>query len=192
MDSLPLTTPRLHIRLLQQADADALFRIYGDPEAMRYVGSTGKARTREQTGKSVAGFIADREKRGFGLWATDLRESGEMIGMCGLIPVEGTGPDVEVVYVLERAAWGRGYATEMARACLAAGFASFGLERIIALAYPENGPSIRVMQKAGMRAAGTMHAHGHDLVCYEAFADGGGSGSHPSRQRVGRRSGKRP
>jgi RimJ/RimL family protein N-acetyltransferase len=180
MDPLPLATPRLHIRPLREDDADALFRIYGDPEAMRFVGSGGTARTREQTGKSVAQFIADREKHGFGLWATELGESGEMIGMCGLIPVEGTGPDVEVVYVLEQPAWGQGYATEMARACLDVGFASFGLTRIIALAYPENGPSIRVMQKAGMQAGGTMRAHGHDLVCYEAFGDGG-PGSRPSR-----------
>jgi ribosomal-protein-alanine N-acetyltransferase len=180
MNPLPLTTSRLHIRLLREDDADALYRIYGDPEAMRFVGSTGKARTREQTGKSLAQFIADRERHGLGLWATDLRDSGEMIGMCGLIPIEGTGPDVEVVYVLEQAAWGQGYATEMARACLEAGFGSFGLRRIIALAYPENAPSIRVMQKAGMQAAGILRAHGHDLVCYEAFADDG-SGSQPSR-----------
>jgi RimJ/RimL family protein N-acetyltransferase len=181
MHPLPLTTSRLHIRLLQPDDADALYRIYGDPAAMRYVGSTGQARSRDQTGKSLARFIADRERHGYGLWAADLRESGRMIGMCGLIPVEGTGPDVEVVYVLERPAWGQGYATEMARACLDAGFGSFGLERIIALAYPENGPSIRVMEKAGMQPAGTLHAHGHDLVCYEAFADRGGSGSQPWR-----------
>jgi RimJ/RimL family protein N-acetyltransferase len=181
MDPLPLTTARLRIRLLREDDADALHRIYRDPEAMRYVGSAGRARTREQTGKSLAQFIADREKHGFGLWATELRESGEMIGMCGLTPVEGTGPDVEVVYVLEQPAWGRGYATEMARACVDAGFGPFGLERIIALAYPENGASIRVMRKAGMQPAGTMHAYGHDLVCYEAFAGGGGPGSQPSR-----------
>lgn len=180
VDPLPLTTPRLRIRRMREEDADALHRIYGDPEAMRYVGSTGRPRSREQTGRSVARFMADRERHGFGLWAAELRESGEMIGMCGLTPVDGTGPDVEVVYVLEQPAWGRGYATEMARACLAAGFGAFGLERIVALAYPANGPSIRVMQKAGMRPAGTLHAHGHDLVCYEAFA-GGGSGSQPSR-----------
>jgi RimJ/RimL family protein N-acetyltransferase len=46
MNPLPLTTPRLHIRVLREDDADALYRIYGDPEAMRFVGSTGKARTR--------------------------------------------------------------------------------------------------------------------------------------------------
>jgi RimJ/RimL family protein N-acetyltransferase len=181
MDPLPLTTARLRIRSLREEDADALYRIYSDPEAMRFVGSTGKTRTRAQTGKSLAGFMADREQHGFGLWATELRATGEMIGMCGLMRIEGAGPDVEVVYVLEQPAWGQGYATEMARACLDAGFTSFGLERIIALAYPENGPSIRVMEKAGMRSAGTLHAHGHDLVCYEAFADGGGWGSHPSQ-----------
>ena len=176
-----MTTARLTIRRLHDDDADALYRIYGDPEAMRYVGSTGEARTRAETGRNLARFIADREKHGFGLWAASLRDSGQMIGMCGLIPVEGTGPDVEVVYVLEQRVWGKGYATEMARACLEAGFGPFGLERIIALAYPQNGPSIRVMEKAGMRPAGTMRAHGHELVCYEAFADGGGSGSQPPR-----------
>ena len=174
MDPLPLTTERLSIRLLREDDLDGLYRIYGDPEAMRYVGSTGQARSRDQTARNLTQFIADREKNGYGLWATDLRESGEMIGMCGLLPVEGIGPDIEVVYVLEQPAWGKGYATEMARACLDAGFGPFGLERIIALAYPENGPSVRVMQKAGMQSAGTMHAHGHELVCYEAFADGSG------------------
>ena len=57
----------------------------------------------------------------------------------------------------------------MAQACLAAGFGPFGLERVIALAYPLNAASIRVMHKCGMRPAGTVHAHGHDLVCYEAL-----------------------
>ena len=158
MDPLPLTTERLRIRLLHEDDLDGLYRIYGDPEAMRYVGSTGQARSRDQTARNLTQFIADRQKHGYGLWATDLRETGEMIGMCGLIPVEGTGPDVEVVYVLEQPAWGKGYATEMARACLKAGFGPFGLMRIIALAYPENGQSVKVMQKAGMQPAPSANA----------------------------------
>ena len=168
MDGLPLTTERLAIRSLTADDADGLHRVFGDPEAMRYVGSTGKARTRAQTADSVAQYMAAERANGFGLWAADRRADGRMIGLCGLTLVEGTGPDVEVVYVLERPAWGQGYATEMARACLGAGFGPYGLDRIIALAYPMNAASIQVMRKAGMRAAGTMHAHGHDLVCYEA------------------------
>jgi RimJ/RimL family protein N-acetyltransferase len=167
---LPITTPRLRLRALRHGDADALHRVYGDPEAMRYVGRSGSARTREQTGKIVSQLIAGRRRHGYGLWAATLREGGEMIGLCGLTLVEDTGPNVELVYLLARSWWGQGYATEMARACLETGFAGFGLTRIVALAYPQNAASIRVMQKCGMRPAGTVTAHGHELVCYEALA----------------------
>ena len=169
-EPLPIETPRLRIRSLTAGDADGLHRVFGDPQAMRYVGPTGRARTRTQTAESVARYMAGEREHGFGLWAVDRRSDGRMIGLCGLTPVEGVGPDVEVVYVLERPAWGRGYATEMARACLDTGFGCFGLDRVIALAYPMNAASIQVMRKAGMRPAGTMHAHGHELVCYEAVA----------------------
>jgi ribosomal-protein-alanine N-acetyltransferase len=175
VNRLPITTPRLRIRALRRTDADALHRIYGDPEAMRYVGRSGSARSREQTGKIVAELIANRRRHGFGLWAATLRGDGTMIGLCGLTPVEGAGPDVELVYLLERPRWGQGYATEMAQACLDAGFAAFGLQRVIALAYPLNAASIRVMHKCGMRPAGTIHAHGHELVCYEALAGASGA-----------------
>jgi ribosomal-protein-alanine N-acetyltransferase len=168
MSPLPLITERLEIRSLRADDADGLYRVFGDPEAMRYVGPNGQARTRAQTAENVARFMAAERDQGFGLWAAIRREDGRMIGLCGLTLVEGTGPDVEVVYVLERPAWGLGYATEMTAACLAAGFGPFALDRIIALAYPLNAASIRVMEKCGMRPAGTLHAHDNDLVCYEA------------------------
>lgn len=181
MALLPITTARLRIRALRREDADALHRIYGDPEAMRFVGRTGRPRTRAQTGAIVETLVADAQRDGYGLWSATLAGNGEMIGLCGLTPVADTGgDDVELVYLLERPHWGRGYATEMARACLAAGFGALGLPRIIALAYPENAASIAVMRKCGMRAAGQMHAHGRELVCYEARAPGR-SGSHPSR-----------
>jgi RimJ/RimL family protein N-acetyltransferase len=182
-DPLPIVTPRLLIRGLRRDDLGPLHRIYGDPEAMRHVGRHRRARSREQTEAILAGLIADRARNRFGLWAATLRHGGEMIGLCGLTPVEAAGPEVELVYLLERSRWGRGYATEMASASLAAGFAAFGLERIVALAYPENGASIRVMRKCGMRAAGTAFAHGHELVRYEAVAGGpgGSSGSQPAR-----------
>jgi RimJ/RimL family protein N-acetyltransferase len=177
VDMLPLTTDRLEIRSLRVDDADGLHRVFGDTEAMRYIGRTGSARTRAQTAESVAQYMAAEREHGFGLWAATRLQDGHMIGLCGLTLVEGKGPDIEVVYALERPAWGLGYATEMAAACLAAGFGPFGLERIIALSYPMNAPSMRVMEKCGMRPAGTLQAHGHDLVCYEAFA----GGSQPSR-----------
>jgi len=174
--ALPIVTARLRIRALGPADADSLHRIYADPEAMRYVGASGSVRTLEQTGEIVARLIRSRRRHGYGLWAATLRTGGDMIGICGITPVEDAGPDVELVYLVERAHWGQGYATEMARACLAAGFGAFGLERIVALAYPANAASIRVMQKCGMRPAGTACAYGRELVRYEAVPPTPGSG----------------
>jgi ribosomal-protein-alanine N-acetyltransferase len=169
---LPIETARLRIRPVEESDVDGAHRVYGDPEAMRYVGADGAPRTREQTAAGVTRMIEGQERNGFSLWAVELRETGEMIGICGVVHVDGTGPDVELVYEFQRSAWGNGYATEAARACLAAALGPLGLKRVVALAYPENAQSIRIMQKLGMRDAGMVDAYGHQLVCYEALAGG--------------------
>jgi RimJ/RimL family protein N-acetyltransferase len=167
---LPIETERLRIRELEESDADGAHRVYGDPEVMRYVGADGKARTREQSAAGVARMIDGQRRNGFSLWAVEVRETGEMIGVCGVVHVDGTGLDVELVYEFQRSAWGRGYATEAARACLAAALGPLGLKRVVALAYPENAQSIRIMQKLGMRDTGMIEAYGQQLVCYEALA----------------------
>jgi [ribosomal protein S5]-alanine N-acetyltransferase len=158
------------IRELRESDADAAHRVYGDPEVMRYVGADGLPRTRDETAAGVARMIDGQRRNGFSLWAVEIREAGEMIGVCGIVHVDGTGPDVELVYEFQRSAWGRGYATEAARACLDAALGPLGLKRVVALAYPENTQSIRIMQKLGMRDTGIVTAYGQQLVCYEALA----------------------
>jgi ribosomal-protein-alanine N-acetyltransferase len=65
---------------------------------------------------------------------------------------------------VRRDRWGRGYATESLREALRIGHGELGLERIVALAYPENAASRRVMEKAGMRADGTVTAYGHEMT----------------------------
>jgi RimJ/RimL family protein N-acetyltransferase len=167
---LPIRTERLVIRELRESDAGGAHRVYGDPEVMRYVGADGTPRTREQSAAGVARMMEGQERNGFSLWAVEVKETGEMIGVCGVVHIDGTGPDVELVYEFQRSAWGQGFATEAARACLAAALGPLGLRRVVALAYPENAQSIRIMQKLGMRDAGTVDAYGHELVCYEAFA----------------------
>jgi [ribosomal protein S5]-alanine N-acetyltransferase len=141
---------------------------------MRYVGADGKARTREESAAGVARMIDGQRRHGFSLWAVEVGETGEMIGVCGVVHVDGTGPDVELVYEFQRSAWGQGYATEAARACLDAALGPLGLKRVVALAYPENAQSIKIMQKLGMRDTGMMiEAYGQQLVCYEALATPG-------------------
>jgi RimJ/RimL family protein N-acetyltransferase len=172
-DGVVATTDRCVLRLLRPEDAEPLQRLYGDPEAMQYVGSDGAARTPEQTAAGVGRLIGHQQRNGFSLWAVVERESGEVIGVAGLVLVEMTGPEVEVVYEFEPSAWGRGIATEVGRACLDLAFGPLGMERVVALSYPENRASVRVMQKIGMTDDGELEAYGRRMVRYVAEAPAG-------------------
>jgi ribosomal-protein-alanine N-acetyltransferase len=109
---------------------------------------------------------AQFEELGFAMAAVVERASGRVIGDCGLQPLEG-GPDVELGYRLGSAYRGRGYATEAGRAWLTYGLETLGLERIVAVAWPENVGSWRVMEKCGMRRVGSGEHYGHETVVYE-------------------------
>ncbi|TMC78713.1 MAG: GNAT family N-acetyltransferase [Chloroflexi bacterium] len=107
-----------------------------------------------------------RQPPGLGLWALELRATAEFLGQVGLFPVEGKGPEVEVAYELAPRAWGRGYATEAARALVDYGFGEIGLLRIVALIVPDNARSRRVAEKCAMTLEGPGRFYGLDLVVY--------------------------
>lgn len=88
------------------------------------------------------------------------------MGVCGLFPIEWIGPDVEVAYHFAREVWNRGYATEAAGAWVEAAFRELRLERVLALAYPENRASTRVMEKIGMHFEREVEKYGETLVQY--------------------------
>ncbi len=102
------------------------------------------------------------QREGFGMWIVEVRGTGEIVGHAGLQRLDG-GDDVELGYYLGRPAWGQGYATEAARACLEHGFTTCGLERIVAVVRLENAASRRVLEKVGFR-------HEGDGTFYEAEA----------------------
>ena len=163
--TLPVHTERLLLRELTDADAADLHRIYGDVETMRFVGRTGQpTRDLEATARALAFLRRHAELHGFSLWGIDERDGDRLVGIAGLLWVEGHGPEVEAAYLIRRDRWGRGYATEALSEVLRIGHRDLGLERIVALAYPENDPSRRVMGKAGMRADGTADAYGRELT----------------------------
>ena len=144
-----LETPRLSLREFVTGDADALARIISDPETMRYYPAP-------YDWKGVANWIGRNLQRyandGFGLWAMVLEESGELIGDCGLTKqvVEGI-EEIEIGYHLRRDHWGKGLATEAARAVRDYGFANLKVDRLISLIRPENAPSRRVAERNGMK-----------------------------------------
>jgi RimJ/RimL family protein N-acetyltransferase len=150
-------TKRLLLREFRPEDAAAMRRVFGDPDVMRF----GKG---VQTAQWVGDWIRRQRENyrapgGIGLWAVVEKTSEETIGYCGLTryPDICGRSEIEVGYRLARPYWGRGYATEAARAVCAHAYGALNLPRLIALIDPGNLASIRVAEKLGMR-------HENDVV----------------------------
>jgi RimJ/RimL family protein N-acetyltransferase len=142
---------RVFLRPFHIADLDAMAEVFGDPEVMRF--GPGP-QPREWVQRWLRGCLEDYyQKWGFGLWAVVHKPDRRVIGFCGLTrfdDVDGR-PEIELGYRLARAFWGRGLATEAARAARNYAFAVLALPRLVALIDPRNGASIRVAEKGGLR-----------------------------------------
>lgn len=148
-----LETDRLLLRRWRTEDRAPFAAINADPEVMEHFPSE---LTEEESDLLIDRIEASLEEKGFGLWAVEAREGGEFLGFCGLAaPNFETHftPAVEIGWRLGRSHWGRGYATEAARAVLGFGFEVVGLDRILSWAVPANARSLRVMERIGMSRA---------------------------------------
>ena len=142
-------TERLCLRPYSKEDSNAYAEIMGDHEVGKWF-LKGTGYTHEEAEKSLDSILKHWDNHGFGIWAMTDKERGSLLGRCGLNLITETS-EVELDFVVARSFWGRGYATEAAKAALAYGFDVIGLGRIIALAKPENISSRRVIEKTGMR-----------------------------------------
>jgi ribosomal-protein-alanine N-acetyltransferase len=163
--ALPIITERLELRAFEPTDLNALHAVYGDPEVTRWMPPYP---TIEHTRRALEKHVAAGRAGGPALWAVVERSSGELIGDAGLAPLNGVGPEVELGYTLGRRWWGRGYATEAARACVQEAFGPLGLKRVVAVVRPENDASIHVLEKVGMTREGTRFAYGAEHLLYVA------------------------
>ena len=146
-------TARLRLRRWRDDDVDALAAIDADPEVMRWIGD-GSARDRAAAGAAIAASEQLWQTRGFGRFAVEIRETGELAGLTGMaVPddVPDVMPAVEIGWRFARAHWGRGIATEAARAALRFAFTEGGLDRLVGVHVVGNDASARIMLKLGMR-----------------------------------------
>jgi ribosomal-protein-alanine N-acetyltransferase len=157
-----IETLRLRLRRFIPEDRDDLYRLYRDPEVMKYLGKGSL--TPVETDAMLSALLA-QYRYGFGMWAVIDRASNELIGRCGLGFLDQTS-EVELGYLLDRAYWGRGLATEGAQAALRYGFEVVKLERIVAVAKPENIASRRVMEKLGLKYEKEARYYNTDVVYY--------------------------
>jgi RimJ/RimL family protein N-acetyltransferase len=167
-----LETARLVIRTFESRDAEAWVALVNDPEVVRFL-PPGPAPTMETFAEVIEARHAMEREIGYAMWAVDDKTTGTFVGQCGIRPVdEGAGPEIDLAYHYTRASWSKGYATEAVIAVLAHGLGPVGLDRIMAVAMPENIGSWRVMEKAGMRYQGRVNYYGlEDLKKYVAERD---------------------
>lgn len=159
-----LLTPRFALHPMVPADLAWYAGFAGDAEVMQYIGHAGPL-SHQQATERLARYVRCWEEHGLGMFGVRLRDVSVPVGWSGLQPLSGTD-EIEVGYAFGKAAWGRGYATEVASAVVQWGFETLGLERIVAVASPENAASRRVMDKLGMRYEGVRPGSGPPSVYY--------------------------
>ncbi|PRX49153.1 RimJ/RimL family protein N-acetyltransferase [Prauserella shujinwangii] len=155
-------TERLLLRRFTPADIDDLVTLDADPAVMRFL--TGAPTPRAEIEHVVLPRILRDYRRGpAGRWAAVERSTGDFVGWLALQPSgDGDVREVELGYRLRTSAWGKGYATEGARALVHKAFAELGVDRVWAQTMAVNTASRRVLEKAGLAHVRTFHVHFDD------------------------------
>lgn len=161
--SFQLETPRLYLREITLEDYPALCKILQDDQVMyAYNGAFGQEETQAWLEEQLLRY----ETLGFGLWAAVLKETGEMIGQCGLTMQNWKGRQVlEIGYLFQKAFWHQGYAAEAAQACKAYAFQVLGAEEVFSVIRDTNLPSQKVAKRNGMEIVDSdiKHYRGADM-----------------------------
>ena len=146
---IQIGTERLTLRQLNLDDAEFIKELLNDPSFIQNIGDRG-VRTLADAEKYLEnGPITSYAKNGFGLLAVTLSETGEPMGMCGLIKRDAL-EDVDVGYAFLPRFWSKGYALESVQGVMKHAKETVGLKRVVAIVDPANEGSIRVLEKIGM------------------------------------------
>ena len=152
------------LRRWTRADSGALFEILRDTEVARYI-ADGNPFTMEK----VKGFLAWAESferaNGFCRWKVIEKASGETIGSAGFARIDET-EEIELGFLLAQNSWGKGFATEITRACAGYGFKKLGFREIIAMTDLENTASQKVLEKIGFTRRGIEVSGGEENLVF--------------------------
>ncbi|HYE53208.1 MAG TPA: GNAT family N-acetyltransferase [Chitinophagaceae bacterium] len=163
-----ITSERLLVRRYRLEDEEAFFRINSDAEVMRYI---RPPKNPEESKIFLLENIAYYDEHpGLGRWMIQEKDTGHIVGMFSLLPLEHTS-DVHIGYAFMKDQWGKGYATEIARAGIIYAFNVLNLSTLTAVTYVENIPSQKVLLRNGFRPDGTYHEHGLDNLLFRLNRD---------------------
>jgi RimJ/RimL family protein N-acetyltransferase len=144
-----LETARLRLRRWRDEDLPALARWNADPVVMRHMGRGPM--TLEESAAALERYRRHWDEYGFGIWAAELLETGELVGRVGLSYHRAWPTDPELGWLIDPAHVGRGLATEGGAAGVEHGFGVLGVSRLVSICTEENVESRRVMEKLGFR-----------------------------------------
>lgn len=165
---IEIETSRLNLRQFNPQDLDDLYLIRSDSQVMRFI--TGSPSTKQEAEAALTKHLDRWQQVSFGHWALNFHGKTDLLGWCGLDFLDTTF-EIEVGYGLAREYWGQGIATEAAAAALRYGFEELKLDRLVAVAYPENVGSWNVMKKLGMHYVKNDFYYGADMVYWEILQE---------------------
>lgn len=145
-----LRTERLRLRRYRKDDFENAYRLTSDPRVMRFYPATYD---RDRVARMIDNALRSYDEIGYSVLAVERLSDGEYLGQVGLLHWDDVDAreDVEVAYMLAAEAWGKGYATEAARACRDWAFEQLGVDRVVSFIALDNEPSMRVAERNGMK-----------------------------------------
>jgi len=143
-------TDRLILRTLQRENLDSVMDFWGNEEVMKFCGGAG---TKERELKSIEFYMNLQNEKGFSPYIVILKENSEVIGACGFNPTKNDC-EIELIYHFSQMYWGKGYATEAAKACINHARDNLKISNIIASIHPNNNSSRNVLEKLGFEFKG--------------------------------------
>ena len=159
-----LTTARMTLTDITEADFTATYATDRDPMVARYVGDgLPESRSFEEYRDYFSARLSLWMNERFRMWVMRLHGDAALLGWVMLRPVNDTS-HVEVGYRLPQSSWGQGYATEATRAVLDYGFNAIGLDEITAVTHADNGASQHVLTKAGLKRDGMLNYNGRGEI----------------------------
>ena len=150
-----IITPRIFLRQISDADVDAFYTVYSNPEVMRYW-STPPLPNRDAASKQIAEIHEGFKRRELLKWAIALRDNDMLIGTATLFHPDFSNRRSEIGYALGRAQWGNGYMQETLKAVIDFAFEKLELHRIEADVDPRNTASIRTLERLGFQREGYL------------------------------------
>ena len=144
-----IETERLLLRLFEAADLDTAYIIFNDADVQKYLSAKNK-RSREKMEVLLNKSVNYWQTRGFGMLCVADKTTNKMIGYCGFQTFDGTS-NIEIGFGFLKDCWGKGIATEAAKACLKFAFENLSLEKIYAATVSENIASQKVLEKINMK-----------------------------------------